>query len=917
MALPHREWTEFDHRTIERLSINNSEGPEASKWTTGHYEYSKIGNWTETGGVPGAYWSWKTIVRPSTSNFALVQSMDKVIDFGVTLSAAIDIDDCGATNFDIWWESLDCTITPHRWESDSVSGRFYDGINQWSSYPYYMGCCNGDGFYFLAAAYPITDITRWMGSHNFGSTCGYSESENFFRNGAVFYLDIAGTGCSSPLNPPDELSGHIEVSEITVNYFNPVVNSISRRWMPTAGGVRIVLSGLGFNQSDAEITSMTRSAQNTPGAFDSIIDYIDFIGLQGQGTYRLTRGLGDFYCESDTKIIIPSIIALPQGTYEIKLIKDNILIVNTDAECYVGDFKATPEGLVEEGDGRFHFLVSDEYKEPKPPMLFTSWEWKLGCVDEEDREHIITEYYAPIDVRSPEIFWDGRILGVSSITRSIDDFNGMFQVSDMEVELASQDMHFQERIALGHSKNQAVSLSFGWTTEPASWLSSVFRGICDDYSLKATTFTGHIKDISQKYFRKILPRYIATQEDYPDIFPDHIGHPVPELLGEHSWTEGENPGAIEAIYTDTINYQYLCSAGALTSVPEVYSAGVLVNPANYAIITVDGRTYIDFIADQGNNKITFNCTGYSLPGWNSGNGYVQNPAYILAYVLVYFLEVPLGNIDAAALAELVAYYEDNGWGEIGRLALTSTTNPTTVFQELLFSFGVKMWPALDGNFKFARKDLIDFEAETMIFAQIDLIDEPEKQFNLRDAINNIKSKWDFYPASNTWKSATEIINEVAETCYDEAMEAPQNWDYPWITSSEFAAIRINEDLARLAYGNRVITFDLPIEFITKLDIFDNFILQDPHGISVGGAGDPGWYYYVISLTYDFQNMTIRVIGADLQWLAGQCFIIGRCTDIVNDYADTSSWMKVFGYIGNCDTDLLPGGAPLKKICPCD
>ena len=100
MTLPNRKWTEFYVRTIERLSDDNSEGPQPTKWTSGHYEYSKIGNYTQNA---NAHWSWKTILMPSTEGFELTESLNEVIDFGIKINASIDHDDCGPANFHIWW----------------------------------------------------------------------------------------------------------------------------------------------------------------------------------------------------------------------------------------------------------------------------------------------------------------------------------------------------------------------------------------------------------------------------------------------------------------------------------------------------------------------------------------------------------------------------------------------------------------------------------------------------------------------------------------------------------------------------------------------------------------------------------------------------------------------------------------------
>ena len=51
-----------------------------------------------------------------------------------------------------------------------------------------------------------------------------------------------------------------------------------------------------------------------------------------------------------------------------------------------------------------------------------------------------------------------------------------------------------------------------------------------------------------------------------------------------------------------------------------------------------GRTCINFNVNQGDNKITFNCEGYMFAAWNSGNGYVQNPAYVIGFLFAFMAD---------------------------------------------------------------------------------------------------------------------------------------------------------------------------------------------------------------------------------------------------------------------------------------
>jgi len=682
------------------------------------------------------------------------------------------------------------------------------------------------------------------------------------------------------------------------------VNSLSRMTFSGNGGERLVLHGLGFNQSEAELSDPARNPLNVASNFDSIVRYIIFEHTSSGESYTLDRVVGDFTVDSDTKITIPAMPAMTKGAYRIRLVKYPVGHGVGTVESYAGDWRTATDGLMTEGS-RFIIGVGLATEKAQPVFGF-HWDWKWSGTT-------ITEYYAPIDIRADDIFYDGRVLGVSTFTRAIDDLTGLFEVSDITVDLASHDHHFQERLALGHCKNQGVAVYFGWADEPAAWMSQVYGGIVDDYTLKGPVFSAVVKDITQMYLRKRLPRFTVTLEDYPNAHPDHVGRAVPEILGLFDW----DGGAIEAVYVDTTTYKYLAAAYTLDSITAVYSDGTLVNPAQYTITyDADGRTYIDFKNSQGDKKVTFNCTGYSLAAWNSANGYVQNPAYVLGWTLIYMLGVPPASVDTASLDTLADYYETNGWGEIGRLAVVEDKSPEDVLKDLLFSFGVKMWPGLDGRLKFGRKDLSDLSYNLHLIAQTDLLDAPERPFGMRESITRIRTRFGYYPAPDAWDGSIDSECGEGVSYYDACMEPGAVWDYPCIDSEEFAGVRLAEDFLRLEHGERTVSFSLPIRYATELDIFDTFRLQDPYGVSATGSGEYGRYYYVSSLTYDFQNGTIQVIGVDLQWMVGECMIIGRCEDIAENWLDASDWQRIFAYIGSCATDQLSDGWPLKKICPC-
>jgi len=470
-------------------------------------------------------------------------------------------------------------------------------------------------------------------------------------------------------------------------------------------------------------------------------------------------------------------------------------------------------------------------------------------------------------------------------------------------------------LAQGHCKNQVVEIMHGWATEPVGWMQHMFHGIVDDYSLKGPTFTATLKDVSRRHFRKTMPRVTVTTAAYPAAHDNAIGQGIPDLVGLHSLTTGTAPGSIEALCVNTGTHKYIAALAPI-GITEVYSAGTLIGAGNYAITFEEGgRTFINFTVSQGDNKITFNCTGYSLPAWDSGAGYVQNPAYVLGFYLIYLCQVPINFVDIASLDAVAQQFTDGGFSTAGRLALTTNKSADAYLQELLFSYGIKMWSDMRGRFKFGRKNLADISSKGTIFAQIDTQDAPERPYNLRDAISYVKARWDFHPASAIWEGAGEESRQAAIDDYGERAE--DAWDYPWISSAAFATQRMNEDLLRLAYGHRTVSFTLPLEFISLIDIFDDFQLQDPFDISAAGTGSPGHYYYVTSLEYDFQNQKLKVEAEDLQWLMGQCMIIGKYAELNRNYNNATPWQQGFAYIGRCVEDTFTNGDPNKKICKCN
>jgi len=582
------------------------------------------------------------------------------------------------------------------------------------------------------------------------------------------------------------------------------------------------------------------------------------------------------------------------GTYYIKLGQEDDQHGNNNTYfAYAGDWRANADGRARPGS-RFIFAVSNEFISEDPPQPFFEWGWKWGDLE-------IKEHYAPLDTRATATFWDGRVLGLSSLTRSIDDKTGLFNVSDVNVELANQDKHFSKLLANYFCKGQIVQIAHGHGQQPEDWHSALFYAVVDDHDLNGPAFEVKLKDFAQKYMKGQQPKYMITREEYPNAKDAAVGQPIQELIGRHSFTAGAAPGAIQAHCTDENLFIYICARGPLHSFLNVYSEGAAINPADYGtFIDAAGRQYIQFDNDQEDKKITFNCCGYMFDAWNSVNGYVQNPAYVIAFYWAMLLEIPIDFIDLDAIGDMADLFDNAGIGESGKLHITSNEDKGAILQKLLFSFGIKYWQRKDGLLTMGRKDISSLASSIFIHAQIEVMDTPRRAYNLEAAINAIKAQYNHFPAADLYEGAIENSDPSSIERFGSEMSPSSPWQYPFITSGDFCEQRVLEDLLKLAYGDKEVTFNLPIDMIDDIDIFDNFQLQDPFGLSATGEGEIGRYYYVTSLTYDYQNSTIGVVAIDLQWLLQQYFIFGDEDDMPDLWEDASEFFRYYGYL--CDED---------------
>jgi hypothetical protein len=251
------------------------------------------------------------------------------------------------------------------------------------------------------------------------------------------------------------------------------------------------------------------------------------------------------------------------------------------------------------------------------------------------------------------------------------------------------------------------------------------------------------------------------------------------------------------------------------------------------------------------------------------NGYVQNPAYVILFILAFILEIPQTRIDLESfdvVADLMGTLEVHTSGRwIGQEAATGEV----VIQELLQTFGAKLFVDREGKLKLAKKDLSNYATDFFIFDQIHCMKPTRKTFGLNEAINVFKIKWDYYPTASLFLNSVEARNETSIRRFGAEREPDSEVNLKWTNSPVLAELRSVEKLVQFSEGYYKAEFLLPFNMITELDIMDSFRFQDPFGFAAGGGGDFGRYYYVISIRPNHMDNTLELTAVDLTWLIQQ------------------------------------------------
>lgn len=900
MAVPYRLFTRLHLLQCRGADPVNAFAA-ANLWEGSHVESSRLLWRREPSGVD--WLRWYVLYKGYAEDGWNQAGADKLVDVVTTVEYLKPyLDNYPTTSF---YDQCGAYYDP-AWDVNVGTGRHYDGVTEYPAYPHRYhsySAFNVAGHTVLPADLPLTrEVVHEAWCNFIHDAISLHQSAYVLEKGMV--LGMTAFDPSQGFWAAGEGLGlDINIKRVLLRYFNATVNTLTPNRGSSAGGWPLVLTGLGFSNADDELNENSGPA-NTH-AWSDTVSHVYIERLDGTVVATLQPGppWNHFTVDSNTQLTITSMPALAAGVYQLRIRKQPD---GVDTYSYAGDWRTDPDGRMTPGARLYIYIGATP---PRRRIIRTKWVWKKGALS-------VFKAYAPIDIRTLSTFYEGMLLGASPFTRGTNDQTGFPLFPDMDLELDNTSKEFSKLLASYWCKNQLVEVYSAWREDPEAFHDLVYSGLVDDYDRPGPTWRVKLRDISEKYFNVKLPRLVCTETDYPNIHKNHRGRRMPEVLGTASLTEGADPGAVEAVYIDTTIYKYLASRGSLYEVDEVYSDGQLkTETTDYTISYEDGgRTYITFTSDQGDAKITFNCKGYTYEGWDSAAGYVQNPAYILLFLLAFFTEIPDIFVDIPAFDDLATRFTAAGFGTSGYLIMQDEKNAPEYVQELLFTYGVKLWTTPGNMLTVGRKDVSDFASSSVIyFNQIDCLQEPERIQGFAGAVNYADIKWEHYPTANLYRGAQTVSRESSITALEAEVHPSSAWEFPWTTSATLAALRANEELLKLGFGDQKIKLTVSLEHAGELDILDTFRFQDPYGLHPTGGGEQGRYYYVERIETDLLGGKITITGIDLQWILRQLVVLGDENVEASTWSSATEANRLYGYLADELTGLLPDGEPGKVL----
>jgi hypothetical protein len=339
---------------------------------------------------------------------------------------------------------------------------------------------------------------------------------------------------------------------------------------------------------------------------------------------------------------------------------------------------------------------------------------------------------APMQANFKTQIFSGRVLSVSPIRRIMQRNLGIYEMANVEVELADVD-RFYSSIA-EPIKGKVVYIKLGTRNLALSKYLTIFKGKIDDYSLSSFSITFSLKDNLLE-----LPEFPLTgfvdETNFPNALKEHRNFPLPVCYGTHSVTtsdDNRNRGAWPTLYVDntTNAKKFLVAAHEVKAINEVYTnrpsvgSTLLTLTTDYTVQlagTIAGKTmaWIQFTDAQFQSKVldppssgtSVGQVVCNVQGKHRSGTVITNPIDVLRDFLENYCGDP--SVDDTSFNRVFTTCSERSYVVRGGYADKKPTQ--NVLSEFCRSFNLALYLTRDGLIGANLSDPADFAGPLGVF----------------------------------------------------------------------------------------------------------------------------------------------------------------------------------------------------------
>ena len=540
---------------------------------------------------------------------------------------------------------------------------------------------------------------------------------------------------------------------------------------------------------------------------------------------------------------------------------------------------------------------AEKYKGQRPIVLF---KYSLDSGDVR---------MAKVNVVSTN-FWEALVRSFGSLTRSIADADGAFEVSDIDIVIENANQEISGSWDVDKIKNRTGELIVGFEGMAIGDFKTIFTGIGEAYSFPPNEFRLKLKDPTEKYFDNKDWFKTISPDDWTDAHSKALNKMMPLIYGDKT-------GCI-TYCVDTVNYKYLAAGHAGKDVVTVYkedSAGVRTELTeglhwSWTNQSFDGDyvTMITMVGDHSDYKIIADIQGIEDTGDGTGD-LITNPVLQLEHFITTWLALPSALYSSSDFSDAETIVSDRGY--VGACCLTKQQNAKDVITNMCLGMYANAYRNTSGQFSI-------FIFESAVQAGYSGAREYNERWDmLRDSCtfepdlniqaNHVIIKYDYDPSLDTWKGLWE---DEDSTSISDTLETLTTTLYLDFVADASTASDIGQ---RYLLHNK--NASMKAYFYAPLVALDDDLAQ-PIRVTHRSGPDGGYsrqLFQITRISPDLDGLSCAVEARDInQWLTTG-FVLGDETVLPADWDNADEDERYYAYLCDETTEQFDDGTAGKRL----